>query len=62
MTNERSGNGPQHAGLDHEEAVIEEVRRALRSIRFGSVLLKVHEGQVVAIETSTKVRMGDLRS
>jgi hypothetical protein len=46
----------EHADLSHEEA-IELVRRALREIQFGSVLLKVHEGEVVGIETSTKVRL-----
>ena len=40
-----------------EEAVLEEIRAALRGIRFGSVLIKVHEGEVVGIETSTKVRI-----
>ena len=41
----------------NEEAVLEEVRAAWRGIRFGSVLIKVHEGEVVGIETSTKVRI-----
>ena len=40
-----------------EEAILEEVRAALRAIRFGSVLIKIHDGEVVAIETSTKVRL-----
>ena len=40
-----------------EESVLEEVRSALRAIRFGSVLIKIHDGEVVAIETSTKVRL-----
>jgi hypothetical protein len=45
--------------VDHERAAVDEVRRALRSIRFGSVLIKIHEGRVVGIETSTKLRLGD---
>ena len=45
------------ADLDTEEAVIEQVREAIRSIEFGSVLLKIHQGVVVGIETSTKVRL-----
>ena len=58
---DRSGQEPipdetEHADLSHEEAIAV-VRRALREIQFGSVLLKVHEGQVVGIETSTKVRL-----
>jgi hypothetical protein len=46
----------EQADLSHEEAIAV-VRRALREIQFGSVLLKVHEGEVVGIETSTKVRL-----
>ena len=46
----------EQADLSHEEAIAV-VRRALREIEFGSVLLKVHEGEVVGIETSTKVRL-----
>jgi hypothetical protein len=45
------------ADLESEEAVIEQVREAIRSIEFGSVLLKIHQGVVVGIETSTKVRL-----
>lgn len=45
------------AHLSHEEAVIEEIRAALRGIRFGSVLIKIHDGEVVGIETATKVRL-----
>ncbi|MEA2432988.1 MAG: putative small protein [Actinomycetota bacterium] len=53
-----SGAGPRLlADLDTEEAVIEQVREAIRSIEFGSVLLKIHQGVVVGIETSTKVRL-----
>ena len=36
---------------------MEQVREALRQIEFGSVLIKVHQGEVVGIETSTKVRL-----
>jgi hypothetical protein len=50
------------AGHDNQEAAVQELRRALASIRFGSVLIKIHEGQVVGIETSTKLRLGGSRS
>jgi hypothetical protein len=40
-----------------EEAVIEQVLEAIRSIEYGSVLVKIHQGRVVGIETSTKVRL-----
>ena len=39
-----------------EAQAIEAVRRALRDIEYGSVLIKIHQGEVVGIETSTKVR------
>ena len=42
---------------DREQAVLDEVRDALRRIRYGSVLLTIHQGEVVGIETSTKVRL-----
>ncbi len=39
-----------------EEPVLETIARALKEIEFGSVLVKIHQGQVVGIETSTKVK------
>jgi hypothetical protein len=43
-----------------EEEVLTRVREALRSIEFGSVLIKVHQGEVVGLETSTKVRLKEV--
>jgi hypothetical protein len=31
----------------------------LRRIDFGSILITIHQGDVVDIETSTKMRLGD---
>ena len=42
--------------VTNEDAALEEVRRAIRGITFGSVLIKIHQGEVVGIETATKVR------
>jgi hypothetical protein len=42
--------------LSREEA-IQVVRAALEQIEFGSVLVTIHQGEVVGIETSTKVRL-----
>jgi hypothetical protein len=53
---ERQGT-PEGAVDPHEEAVLSEVKAALRAIRFGSVLIKIHDGEVVGIETSTKLRL-----
>jgi hypothetical protein len=41
-----------------DEVVMAELTRAIGSIEFGSVLVKIHQGEVVGIETSTKVRLG----
>lgn len=40
-----------------EQDVMDELRRAIGSVEFGSVLVKIHQGEVVGIETSTKVRL-----
>ncbi len=38
-------------------AVLDQVARALARIEYGSILIKVHQGQVVSIETSVKERL-----
>jgi hypothetical protein len=40
----------------HEEA-LRQVREALQRIDYGSVLITIHQGAVVGIETATKVRL-----
>jgi hypothetical protein len=59
-----SSPGPGSGSTDPQmrEAVLAEVARAIDSIRFGSVLVKIHDGEVVGIETSTKVRFKGGRS
>ena len=39
-----------------------EITKALSSIEYGSVLIKIHQGEVVGIETSTKVRLRNPKS
>jgi hypothetical protein len=39
------------------ESVLAEVRRALGDIEFGSIVIKIHQGRVVGLETSTKLRL-----
>jgi hypothetical protein len=51
--------GTSRAVDPDEETVIERVREALRTIDYGSVLIKIHQGKVVGLETATKVRLGD---
>ena len=58
MQGNQAANGS--TDLDAEAAVLAEVRRALHEIEFGSVLIKIHQGEVVGIETSTKRRLKDL--
>lgn len=58
MSNPNPGNS-RDGGRDGEEAVMAAVRDALRTIEYGSVLIKIHQGEVVGIETSTKVRLKD---
>lgn len=55
MTRDTSENGTR-ADLTEEEA-LKAVQEAIRSIEFGSVLIKIHQGEVVGIETATKVRL-----
>ena len=47
---------------NNEEEVLRQVMEAVRSIDFGSVLIKIHQGEVVAIETSTKLRLKNIQS
>jgi hypothetical protein len=41
--------------------VMDTVEAAVRDLEFGSIVLKVHQGQVVSIETSRKLRIGSAR-
>jgi hypothetical protein len=40
-----------------EEAVLEKIREAMQGIEFGSVLIKIHQGEVVGIESTRKARL-----
>ena len=44
------------------EAVVEQIKDAIGAIEYGSVLIKIHQGEVVGIETSTKVRLRNPKS
>ena len=49
---------PQQATpTEHERAVLEEVLQSIRGVQFGSVLITIHQGEVVGIETATKKRL-----
>lgn len=40
-----------------EEAVLDKIREAMEGIEFGSVLIKIHQGEVVGIESTRKARL-----
>ena len=42
---------------DRVEAVLEAVRVALRDLRFGTITVVVHDGEVAQIERTEKVRV-----
>lgn len=51
-----TGRASEDARVTREE-VLEAVRTAIADIEYGSVLIKIHQGEVVGIETSTKLRL-----
>ncbi|WP_295524765.1 YezD family protein [Novosphingobium sp. Chol11] len=48
---------PQDDAQRHLEESITSVREALTGLRFGTVLLTVHEGRVVQIDVTEKKRL-----
>lgn len=46
----------KHPNLGHEEA-LRTVEEALQGLEYGSILISVHQGEVVGIETATKLRL-----
>ncbi|MDQ3876770.1 MAG: YezD family protein [Actinomycetota bacterium] len=52
-------NGVSAGSEDDLKPVLDAVVTALAGMDFGSVLLKVHQGKVVSIETSVKLRITD---
>jgi hypothetical protein len=51
---ERNGSSGAPTPTD---LVLAKVREALETIEFGSILIKIHQGEVVDIETSTRTRL-----
>ena len=55
---EASTTGPVQSGPPPtEEAVLADVRAALAEIEYGSIVITIHQGKVVGLETSTKRRI-----
>ena len=40
-----------------EEAILSKIREEMEGIEFGSVLIKIHQGEVVGIESTRKARL-----
>lgn len=50
--------GAKLALLETERELLRELVHALRTIRFGSIVLTIHEGQLVEINKSIRIRRG----
>ncbi len=48
---------PSSANAIHFDAVVEELRRVLATVRHGSVTLIVQDGRIVQIDTTQKMRV-----
>ena len=55
---EASASGHVRDGQPHaEETVLADIREALAEIEYGSIVITIHQGKVVGLETSTKRRI-----
>jgi hypothetical protein len=53
---DQSAEGLEAALLPHEKELLRELIQGLRGIRYGSFVLTVHEGRLVEIEKTVKIR------
>jgi hypothetical protein len=60
LVSDAGGAGPEPTREDLE-AIAQEIRRAIRGMRYGSVEITIHDGKVVQIERKEKVRLGTSR-
>jgi hypothetical protein len=54
----------QHEGdglSDIEQELLGEIIRALRSIRYGSIVLTVHEGKLVELQKTERIRSAGVK-
>jgi hypothetical protein len=52
----QADEGLEAALLPHEKELLRELIQGLRAIRYGSFVLTVHEGRLVEIEKTVKIR------
>jgi hypothetical protein len=57
MTSSPPGPAPVTIAPELTPELLEQLRTALRALRFGSIELTIHEGAVVQIERREKVRL-----
>jgi hypothetical protein len=57
MSASSTSSPPQDGPPPTEEAVLADVRAALSEIEYGSIVITIHQGKVVGLETSTKRRI-----
>jgi len=54
---DKSGATSTDPLASRDEAVIDEIRKAIRSLRFGTVQVIVQDGRVVQIDKTEKIRL-----
>ncbi len=52
---------PEASLSDGERDLLHQLIAALRSLQYGSVILSVHDGQLVEIQKTEKIRMRNLK-
>ena len=52
---------PSHTSQNHSvsQALLAQIAEAIRTIRFGSVQILIHDGRVVQIEKAERLRVGE---
>ena len=54
---QHEGDGPSEI----EQELLNEIIRALRSIRYGSIVLTVHEGRLVEVQKTERIRSAAMK-
>lgn len=49
--------GPPHRGTTPPDQVLAVIREQLRKVRFGSIALTIHDGEVVQLDITEKRRL-----
>jgi len=57
MADRQNGLAAKPASRETDDAVLEEIRKAILSLRFGNVQVIVQDGKVVQIDKTEKIRL-----